>query len=253
MRGDQRLEQDRGGALVDRGGAHLHRRGRSDCVPDDDPVDAVERERAISVSARPGKVDAGRPGFPGRRSRDRAVHQFRVSRSRRSRARLRARSRSARRGAARDRFPSPSQDGVGCALALLGRHDREDDFGLADDRAQIGQELDRRGRSARCAVRSLRPSSVATTRRRLLASASASALPIAPRLTTPTVVMRQPRVTWRRDREPAAVAARPDIRVYRPRAGRTVRARRMWFVPWTIATSPSSRTFHVVSLRDPRS
>ena len=142
MRGTQRLEQDRGAPLVDRGGAHLHRGGRADGIPDDDQVDAVERELRDLSSAWPGEVDARRPGFPRRRSRDRSVHQLEF------RGDL-------ERGCGRDRvqldeerratgFLRRSHDSVSCSSGCFGRNDRENDLGLADYRREIGQELDLR-------------------------------------------------------------------------------------------------------------
>ena len=177
--GEQRLGKQRRRALVDGGGAHLHRGRRADLGPDDDPVHALERQLGDLGRARAGEVDARRASRPRRRAGDRPVHE------------LESGVRDPTNGRRRDRV---QLDEEACTancrrdvLGGLGRHHREHDVGFRDDRAEIGEELER-CRAASRDVRSLRPSRVATTRTPPRASASPSALPIAPGLTMPTVV-----------------------------------------------------------------
>ena len=211
VRGTQRLQQDRGAPLVDRGGAHLHRGGRSDGIADDDQVDAVERELRDLSRTWPGEVDARRPGFPRRRSRDRSVHQLEL------RGDL-------ERGCGRDGvqldeerratgFVRRSQDGVSGCSSVLRRHDREEDSASRDHRREVGKQLDRCRALGETRGPRTAPSSVATTRAPPRPSASAMALPIAPRLTTPTVGTASAARHVSRDGEPAAVAASPHIRI----------------------------------------
>jgi hypothetical protein len=72
-RGTKRLGEQRDATLVDRRGAHLHRRRESDGGSDHDPLDPVERESRQLGRSLAGEVEPRRAGGVRRRAGDRSV------------------------------------------------------------------------------------------------------------------------------------------------------------------------------------
>ena len=143
---EERLHEEPGAALVDGGRAHLHGGRRADLGADDDPVDALERERADLLGPRARDVEPGRPRISRRRPRDRPVDDVeavfaqlvRDPRDRRGRNRIQV-------GVERapPRLAGGSLD-VACDVqGGLGRDDREHDVRLADHCREVVQELER--------------------------------------------------------------------------------------------------------------
>ena len=166
----QRLDQERGRALVDRRRAHLHSRGRADLLADDDQPQAVETQRRdLAGRVAPRGRSSSSPGAStaaaGRRS----------SRPRRGRA---------ARGLGRDgvqvgdrRAPRKAGgDALGLRRAGRSRGRRRPP---PRRRRRPGRNSSPASAASR-ALRSLRPSRVATTRAPPRSSAPPTALPIAP-------------------------------------------------------------------------
>ena len=229
MRGEERVREQRRCALVDRGGAHLHGGRRADLGADDDALDAGRAEaRRPRTRARPRGRCASSP-LPGRRPGDRPVDVV-AARSARARSRAggssRERSRSGRpRAAARQSAEARRGEVLG-DMTPRPPAERSRERRRQSRRPRRGRGAARSApASASRAVRALRPATVATTRAPPRASASATALPIAPGLTMPTVCTRA---------ESTKHAATSDARSACRPCLTNVRS-----VPWEPASSPA--------------
>ena len=192
MSSRERVGEQRCEALVDRGGAHLHRRGEADLVADHAQVEPGRRHLCELSGTSTGEVDARPVGGPRRRARDRPVDELEPGGLERPGDLARCRRRDG--VPVGDERPRSRPGRGGGELGrnrdrLVGRRDREHQVGAGHDGVELGKQLEpgplreptrpfaspgHRGDDARAAC----PGPAAPT-----------ALPIAPGLTIPTVAI----------------------------------------------------------------
>jgi hypothetical protein len=150
MRRQERLCEERRAALVDGCRAHLHRGGGADVRADDNPVDAVERERCDLLRPGAGEVEPCRARLPRRlprrRSRDRPVDDVEAvlaqlaldprHRGRRDRVQVGVERRVAHRASGPPHVVSDLR-------SSFRRDDRQHDVRLGDHGGEVVQELER--------------------------------------------------------------------------------------------------------------
>ena len=156
MRRQERLREERRVALVDGCRAHLHRGSRADVGADDDPVDALERERGDLLGPRSGEVEPCRPSGSSAAA-PRSIRPRRRPSSAERVGDLRDGGRRDRVQVGEERCAAGARarraDVAGDCPRLLRRHDREHDVRITDDRSQVVQELERRFPAASRRVR----------------------------------------------------------------------------------------------------
>ena len=148
----ERLREERRLALVERGGRHLDRRGRSDLLTDDPKLEARRIEARNLGGPRSREIDDRRPGHPRRRTGDRAVDDAQTGGAE---AFANSRHRHRRDGVqvgdvgtstrSRGRFGHRTGDIECCSR----RDDREDDAGGGNDGVERRQQFKALGERCR--------------------------------------------------------------------------------------------------------
>ena len=210
---DERVRQQRDGALVHGGRRHLHGRSEPDLGAHDAHFEPRGGHSASSAARMPGEVDGRRPRAQRRRPRDGAVDEIEPSVVESRTVRGAIAFRSAKSGVTRA-LPAAAATSRATEPAAAGGTTETTASAAATTASRSGSSSTS-ALSASRRVRSLRSPAVATTRSPPWLHTRASALPIAPVETTAIV-----RITPRPYRVSAVGRARPRRNPrYAPPAG----------------------------------